>query len=194
MNSIKKLRVLLSFIPWVLLAILSKFSVHLAIIVAFLFSLLSFQRLRKGFIIDWGTFLFFLTSLIIIIVFKNMWFGKRIMIFGVGMLALVSWGSILVKYPFTIDYAKLLAPKELWSSYLFIYINKIISTTFAICFSIMVLLQLVKFYYPSFFNPIIFPIIYWGILILNFIFISWFPEWYKKKVNDRSSKNENNLH
>lgn len=184
----KKFGFITSFLPWLFLGVISKFSFNLAVISAFLISLLSFNRIRKGFIIDCGTSLFLIVCLIMVLFFKNMWFAQGMFMFGIGFLALLAWGSILFRYPFTIDYAKLRVPKEMWNSYLFLHVNYIISMTFALSFSFMTGFQLIKIYFPNFLNPVLFPLIYWGILILNFAFISLFPQWYKKRYEAKISK------
>lgn len=184
----KKFGFVLSFLPWLMLGVISKFSFTVAVIVSFLTSLLCFNRIRKGFIIDCATFVFILTSLILVLFFKNMWFAKRMIFFGFSSLTIVAWGSILIRYPFTINYAKLRVPKENWNTYFFLHVNYIISTTFAITFSLLTFLQFIKIYIPNLFHPIFFPLIYSLIIVSNFIYISWFPEWYKKRYKEKFSK------
>ncbi len=73
----KHLYILVGFLPWILFGLLaghSLLSLNVAIMFSFLTAFfLSYKGLKKGFILDWGTILFFAFSLIAVVFLKNIW-------------------------------------------------------------------------------------------------------------------------
>jgi hypothetical protein len=53
-----------------------------------------------------------------------------------GWLALIAWGSLAVRRPFTLGIAKLGAPRELWDNRGFVRVNLVITTVWAVCFAV----------------------------------------------------------
>ncbi|KPK33000.1 MAG: hypothetical protein AMS24_02605 [Chlamydiae bacterium SM23_39] len=178
----KILKGLLSWLPWISFSIISNFSVSSAIIVSIIFSLFSYSKLKKGFILEWTTLLFLTSCFISMVIFKNDFFIRYKSIFAETTLASISWISILIKHPFTEQYAKLQVPKEYWNSFLFLRINKIMTAIFAIIFSLKTLISIYSFYNPKTFN---FSIFFWLILCLQCIFVHKFPSWYKKRYKNK---------
>jgi all-trans-retinol 13,14-reductase len=53
-----------------------------------------------------------------------------------GLFALVAWVTLLVGFPFTIQYAREQAPREIWDHPLFMRLNVILTVVFALMFSV----------------------------------------------------------
>jgi len=144
------LNLILTFLPWAVLNLALKyFPLNYAISIAFLTSFFLFKGLKSGIMLDWGTFLFFIFSFVLVVVFKNMWFAKRMEIFAFSTLDFIAWFSIMVRRPFTQDYARLQVPKEKWKNPLFLRINFIMTLCYAMAFLLLTFLSIFKFYYPS---------------------------------------------
>lgn len=179
-----------SFLPWILFFILlghSREQLETAIIVATIASFLfDFKRLKKGFVLNVGTILFFIFIFIAVIIFKNEWIARHAGFLSNGALALIAWISILIRKPFTIQYAKETVPSDKWQHPLFIKINYLLTTVWGIIFLIGTALPLIFIYQPSF-NSSVFQIMAWLPPIFGIWFTTWFPEWYRaryfKKTN-----------
>lgn len=116
-----------SFLPWILYFVLlghSQEQIDIAVIIAGIASIIfEFKRLKKGFILSLGTLAFFICMFIAVVLFKNQWIAKQAWIFSNGTLAVIAWISILLKQPFTIQYAKLQVTKDKWNHPIFFRIN-----------------------------------------------------------------------
>src|SRR5438132_1124226 len=93
-----------SFFPWILYFVLLRHTQQqhdIAIIAAAIASIFfEFNGLKKGFILSWGTVIFFIFMFIAIVLLKNQWVIKYSWIFSSGALALIAWISILIRKPF----------------------------------------------------------------------------------------------
>ena len=78
--------ILQSFLPWILYFILmghTQQQLDLAIIVSAITSIVfEFNGLRKGFILSWGTLIFFVFMFIAVILFRSQWVVKYSWIFS----------------------------------------------------------------------------------------------------------------
>jgi hypothetical protein len=92
-------------------------------------------------------------------------------------LAAFAFGSLLLRNPFTLPYAKEITPKEYWDSPIFLRVNRIISLVWALSFTVsaaaglygdMVLNQP-----DNFWTAWIIPI---GVLLFAFSFSEWYPD------------------
>lgn len=178
------IELLKNFIPWILFFLLignSQEKLEIAIIVATISSFIfDFKQLKKGFILCWGTILFFVFMFISVVVLKTQWIALHSGFISNGTLAAIAWISIFVRKPFTIQYAKETETPDKWNHPLFIKINYLLTIVWGILFLIGTALPLILIYQPTF-NPWIFQIISWSPAVLGIWFTTWFPEWYKKK-------------
>lgn len=178
------LNMLSSFLPMILFSIISGFSFSIAIIVAILTSFFSFSKLKKGFFLEWSQLFFFIISFVVVIICKIKSFSLYMDISLIAMLATVTWISLLIKKPFTMQYAKLEVPKEFWKTLFFLRINKIMTITFGVCFLCLTLINIFKLYNPG---VVIYSVMLYSILILQIAFRKWFPPWYQRRYNQRSN-------
>lgn len=132
--------VIKSFLPWILYFILvdqKQQQLDIAIIIAAITSIIfEFKGLKKGFILSWGTLIFFIFMFISVIILRNQYIIKYAWIFSNGALALIAWISILIHKPFTIQYAKEKVSKDKWEHPLFLRINYLLTTVWGLIFSI----------------------------------------------------------
>lgn len=179
-----------SFLPWILYFILlghSQERIDIAVIIAGITSItFEFKGLKKGFILNWGTLAFFIFMFITVVLFKNQWIAKQAWIFSNGTLAVIAWASILVKQPFTIQYAKLQVAKDKWNHPIFIRINYILTAVWGTIFLFNLMIHVLRAYYPTV-NGWIYEFITYSASIFGIWFTAWFPNWYKtKNIKERT--------
>ena len=139
----KHLYILIGFLPWILFGILAGHSL-IAIDIAVIISLISaiifnYQTLKKGFILSWGTLIFFVFALVTIVILKNMWVLNHIGLLVNSMLLVISAGSIIVGKPFTEQYAKEKAPEAIWKTPAFKKKNVLITSIWSLLFTVNLL-------------------------------------------------------
>lgn len=112
------MKFILGFMPWLLFLFISGHSLSslerslvICLVVCLVFG---FQDLRRGFLLQWGTLFFFLASTILINGLRMMWLAVHMGILANAYLAFIMWTTIFVGNPFTLQYARVGLPKELW--------------------------------------------------------------------------------
>jgi uncharacterized membrane protein len=113
------LLLLLGFMPWILFLFISGHSLsslERSIIICFAAAIVfGFNDIRKGFILQWGTLLFFGFCFISLNLLKIVWVAIYMNILANGTLALIMWSSLLLGKPFVLQYARKDLPKERWN-------------------------------------------------------------------------------
>ena len=108
--------ILLGFLPWIVFAILagqSLWRLNAAIIVALaLVLVMGYKQLAKGFILTWGSLLFFSVNLVMVVLCRNSWVINNLDILSHGTLAAIAWLSIFIGKPFVLQYARETVPPE----------------------------------------------------------------------------------
>lgn len=180
-----------SILPWILYAILPgktlnelKFSLTIAAIASLIFE---YPYLKKGFVLSWGTLFFFSFMFIAVVLFQHEWIAKHAWIFSNGTLALIAWISILLRQPFTIQYAKERVASDKWQHPIFIKINNILSATWGFIFLYAFILNILRVYFPS--------LMHWSLELSTYVltgfgiwFSAWFPDWYKHYLLNKNRK------
>lgn len=174
----KFFNILTTFLPWIGYGILSSFSPGFAFIFAIVTSLTSYSKLKKGFILEWGSLLFFIAGFINLTLFKNMWFtDHKSLLFSLFFIAVVIF-SLMINKPFTLQYAKLKIDKRYWDNPLFLRVNQIMTCVLGLIFLAVFMINLYKTSHPGIINGYL----VWAIVLpIKIIFINRFPEWYKKR-------------
>jgi hypothetical protein len=115
--------ILLGFLPWIVFGVISGQSLwrlNAAIIVALaLVLVMGYRQLTKGFILTWGSLLFFSVNLVMVVIGRNLWVIKNLDILAKGTLAAIAWLSILMGKPFVLQYARETVPPERQASAVF---------------------------------------------------------------------------
>jgi hypothetical protein len=177
---IEMLKFLLGFISWIAFLFLSGntlTSLEWALVVSFLLSIIfGYKQLRSGFILQWGSVIFFGWCIVMVNLLQNVTVAKNMGIIANGFLAGIIWLTILVGKPFTMQYAREDLPKERWSDPRLVQSCRFIAvvwgllmvfSTFVSCFKVM--------------RPGLFPeIVYSGISIGTIMGGTIFTQYYKK--------------
>ena len=134
------LKFLIGFAPWILFLFLSGHtlvSLERSIMISLIASLIfGFKELRKGFLLQWGSFLFFAFCVITVYFFKSIFVMKNMGIISNGFLACLIWGTIFVAKPFTLQYARVELPKERWNEPAVIHTCRFIAIIWALLLTI----------------------------------------------------------
>jgi hypothetical protein len=166
--------ILVGFLPWILFGTLAGhtlLTLNLATIVALVLTIIfNHHEIRHGFTFAWATLLFFLFSLIFVVLLNNAWVMGHMNLILDSYLVLISWGSLVMGRPFTADYAKEHVAKDLWDNAGFKQRNITVSMVWAILFLVNLLITI---FYPNesyFFNLLRNPVaIIIGYIITLFI-------------------------
>ncbi|MGQ3890184.1 hypothetical protein ACQUW5_14295 [Legionella sp. CNM-1927-20] len=177
-------QLILGFLPWILYSSLAGPSLKqqkIAVIVALLVVLvLDFKELKKGFVLTWGTLLFFILLLAVIFIYPSPWLESHVSLIANCALALIVWFSLVINKPFTLQYAREQISAEYWQSPLFIRINQIITIAWGICFLILVLVNALPL-----FSVVLSDWLYVILSVLPLLLAVWFtsvfPDWYKER-------------
>lgn len=168
---------LITFLPLIIDSLVSSFSLSWAAISSLIASVFSLSK--KRFFLEWAIFIHTLISCTILFVLHRtdlLKYGS--MFFGL-FSALFALISILVKRPFTLQYARLQTPREFWESPVFYRVNYMMTGALAIFFLFEAGSKILSLFHPALCNYSIVSAFY---STLTFTFIKWFPKWYKNKA------------
>ena len=111
---------LLGFLPWILFLILPTESweqLERAVAICLAISVIfGWKELRKGFILQWASIMFFLVCTVSFYGFKWIWLAQHMAIISNGFLTGIIWLTVLMGKPFTLQYAREELPKEQWDN------------------------------------------------------------------------------
>ncbi|MDO8953627.1 MAG: carotenoid oxygenase family protein [Gammaproteobacteria bacterium] len=169
---------LIDFLPWIAFALImgaSPIRQDAAIILAFVMcAIFDRQHLKQGFILSWGSLLFFGFMLIAAVLFKNPWIDGHIFLLSNLVLAAIVGFSVLIRQPFTMQYAKEKVPEAFWGTALFRQINYSVSIIWGLSFLLTALIDWK-------FNTGAGQFISYIPTLFAIWFTKWFPKWYRAK-------------
>jgi len=109
---------ILGFLPWVLFLLLPTDGwdpLRRAVVICLIVSIIvAWKELRKGFILQWASLMYFFFCTISLYGFKWIWLAEHMGIIANGFLAGVIWFTVLIGKPFTLQYARADLPQEQW--------------------------------------------------------------------------------
>jgi hypothetical protein len=171
-----------AFAPFVIFALSARFvSPAIALAVGAVAALVLFARTvlverKSPRILETGTAVIFTALALYALVANPQWpvFGVRLIVDGALLAVIVL--SILVRQPFTLQYAREKVPQEYWSSPRFIRTNDVISLAWAIAFAVIVLCDLAVLVVPGLSQQLAF------IAILVAVYVAYkFTVWYPRQ-------------
>lgn len=184
-------KILLGFLPWILYLVLvgSTRQQHEIAIIAALAStlILDFKALKKFFVLSWGTIIYFVGLLIATFFVQGNWLEIHTYLLANAALAAIAWVSLLINLPFTLQYAREQVPEKFWQAPLFIRINQILTSVWALAFTLTALINLTNIYGLVANNWLYQAATYIPGFIAIF-FTSRFPQWYKQHLVNRRIK------
>jgi carotenoid cleavage dioxygenase len=141
-------QLMLGFLPWMLFLFIAGHtmtSLKIAIIISFVTAVtLGFGDLKRGFILQWGTVIFFLICLILVNLLDNVWMATEMDLVSNTALASIMWFTVVIGKPFALQYAKRGLPKERWSDVNFIRGCMFITVVWACLMTFAVLISVTR--------------------------------------------------
>jgi hypothetical protein len=177
------LRLIIAFLPWIILGVLGSRHFHFALVLALAVAAVITVRQIRGRslkILDTITFAFFVFVAVGVIGFGWMFLAIHMTLLVNVTLMTVAWGSLLAGIPFSIQYAREQVAPEFWHSPLFIRINQYITAVWGLDFFLCALVSLYReathatsaaSQYASV------PLTLGAVL-----FTIYFPDWYRSRV------------
>lgn len=175
-------KLLLAFAPWLAFLFIahgSLFRLKLGLVVALVLTVvMGVLRLHRG-VILWVGLAFFAAASVAVLGFDNLWTIQRMGIFASGALAVGAWATILMKQPFTLDYAKEHTAPALWTSPVFIRTNMLLTTLWAGTFTTNALLAWGKMR-QVLLSELGYEILSYTLLVGTMFFTTWWPKRLKR--------------
>ncbi len=133
------LKSLAPWTPWIAFLIIAQGSLgrlRTGLVVALVLGVvLAAVKLFRG-VLMWAALLFFAGALIAVFGLHNTWALKHLGVIANVMLATGAWGSLVVRKPFTLDYARPRIDPSKWNDPVFLRVNRMITTAWAVVFTV----------------------------------------------------------
>jgi len=180
------LRKLVTFLPWIISGVISAVFPTYAMIIGLICSLFPAAKLKQGFLLEWGSVLFFFIGTFNAHFVGNSYLTQHFS-FCMSLFFVAAAGiSLLIGKPFTLQYAKLETDSKSWDHPLFLRINQIMTGGLGIIFLGVFLVNLYRYFHPGILNGRLVWII---AILLKIIFVYRFPNWYKTRYLLESDEN-----
>jgi hypothetical protein len=177
------LSLLLGFAPFILFGILAGSSftqLEIAIVVCLVASIvIGYKDLRRGFILTWGTLIFFVFLLVSVVLMKNVFVMTHVSLLLNGTLAAITWISLIVGKPFTEQYARLEVDKSRWDNPIFIKINRQMTAVWGCIFLWSLILSF--FVTDDIISKPTSSVLQYGVTLLGILFNVYYPNMVRKK-------------
>lgn len=179
------IKFIFGFMPWIVFLFISGHSLSslersllicLAVCLVF-----GFQDLLRGFLLQWGTLLFFVSSTILVNGFKIVWIAVYMGIIANAYLAFIMWTTIFIGKPFTLQYARAGLPKELWYDENIIRGCRFIAIVWGVLMLVATGVSLFKYTHPGLLPEWIYFDISIGLIIFGIAFTSIYKQMKKEQ-------------
>ena len=177
------LRLVIGFLPWIILAVLGNHWFVLALLLALGAAAVTTIRQvlnRSLKILDTATLAFFLFVVIGVIGFRWMILATYMAFLVNITLTAIAWGSLLAGRPFTLQYAREQVAPEFWQSPVFIRVNQYITAVWGLAFFLSALVSL---YRQVSGDQSLASQFAWVLFSLGAaLFTAYFPPWYRTRT------------
>lgn len=127
-----------SFAPWILYAVLSSFDWRVgtgAAAIAAVALVIDERRHDDFELLTMATCGFFVVMAVIALAAPHSGLHHWMHALSAGVLAVIAFGSLAARQPFTLPIAKRSTPEEYWNTPRFLHINDVITAAWAVCFA-----------------------------------------------------------
>ena len=176
-------KLLLAFLPWLSFLVIARGSLlrlKIGLAVALVLSVvMGVARLHRG-IILWAGLLFFIYSTVAVVALDNMWTAQHMSVLANGMLAVSTWLTVVLKKPFTLDYAREHVDPSLWNDPMFIRTNIALTSVWGSIFTVNTILawgKMEQFVLPD----LAYEIISYTLLVGTAVFTNWYPKHVRQR-------------
>jgi MFS family permease len=180
--AMKVVTLLLAFVPWIGFTIVADShladpltSLTWAFITGIVLTVLtSYRQLLKGYILSVVTIAFFVVFFILIIVLKVYWIADYLSLLSMLIMAIVCWITMVLHFPFTLQYSREGVEPERARSAPFMHVNYIITAVWGIAFTLGFGLNayLLLRDDPS---TMFWSNLQWALIIISILFTVWYP-------------------
>jgi hypothetical protein len=177
--------ILLGFLPWIVFGAMagpSLWRLNAAIIVALaLVPIMGYKQLAQGFILTWGSLLFFGVNLVMVVLFRNLWVINNLDILSKGTLAAIAWWSIFTGKPFVLQYARETVPQERQASPVFYPTCRTLSMIWGVVFLLATGLSVTQTY-GWWAEGMGYQAVSWGLIGLGLGLNHWYPQYVRSRA------------
>ncbi|KTC87816.1 carotenoid oxygenase family protein [Legionella drozanskii] len=177
-------QIFIGFLPWILFSAFygkSRQEIVLTLIISSIVLLVSeWRQLLKGFILSWGTLLFFFLVYVFTLLFRIDWVVQNAWMLSNAFLALIVWFSLFVGKPFTIQYAYEQTPKQIWNTPGFWHVNKRLTVMWGLILTFSAVLYLIPWGVTTA-QEIIYQVLLYAPMTLGFYLSKKYPSWYRER-------------
>jgi hypothetical protein len=170
-------KLLHAFAPWLAFLFIAHdtmFRVKVGLLVALALSVvMGVAHLHRG-IILWVGLVFFSCASVAVVGIEHLWTLKHMGVLANGALAAGSWLTVIVRRPFTLDYAKAHTDPALWDNPVFLRTNTVITSIWAAVFTVNCGLAFLKMN-RMVFDDLTIELISYALLIGCACFTVWYP-------------------
>lgn len=190
------LKLLLAFLPWLAFLVIahgSLFRLKLGLVVALVLSVvMGLARLHRG-VILWAGLLFFIYATCAVVLLENMWTVQHMGILANGMLAASTWLTVVLKRPFTLEYAREHVDPSRWNDPLFIRTNYLITSVWGLCFVANTVLAWAKMKQLAM-PELAYEVLSYVLLVGAALFSSWYPKHVRERTQPPTEPRSNERH
>jgi hypothetical protein len=178
--------ILLGFLPWIVFGVIagpSLWRLNAAIIVALaLVPVMGYKQLAKGFILTWGSLLFFGVNLVMVVLCRNLWVITNLDVLAKGTLAAIAWVSIFMGKPFVLQYARETVPLERHASPVFYRTCRTLAMIWGVVFLLATGMSLAKTY-GWWAGGLSYQTVSLGLIGLGLWLNHWYPQYVRSRGN-----------
>jgi hypothetical protein len=176
----EKAGILIGFLPLIVYGLLAESPVIALAAATVVTVIAGWYDLRNGIILAWANLVLF-GSLLFAVGFLGM--TGLLPVMGMliyAALAAITFGSIAIRKPFTLQYARGMVDRSLWENPFFIRVNVLMTGVWGGVFAINLALSYLTFAAPHTYGRIASPLTY-GVLIAGIVFTIWYPRYIQAK-------------
>lgn len=182
------LTLLTAFVPWIAFSLVADaplgdplMALTLSFITGIVLTVLtSYRQLIRGYILSVVTIVFFVVFFILIIGLHNYWLANYLSVLSMLLLTIVCWGTMLFRFPFTLQYSREGVEPERASSAPFMRVNYIITAVWGVAFTLGFFLDAILLLQS---NPglMMWDNAKWVFMVLAIAFTLWYPDYVHKQ-------------
>ena len=179
---------LTAFVPWIAFTLVAEAPVGsplmcltLAFIVGIVLTVLtSYRQILEGYILSVVTIVFFVVFFILIIGLQQYYLANYLSVLSMLILTVVCWATMLVRFPFTLQYSREGIDPERARSAPFMRVNYIITAVWGIAFTLSTAIDAFLLLRP---DPglMFWDNLKWVFMVIAIVFTVWYPDYVHKQ-------------
>ncbi|KZL24684.1 hypothetical protein [Pseudovibrio sp. WM33] len=139
----------------------------------------SFDNLRRGFLIDWTAIVFFLAVPAFHYMLGGSWLFEHPLLLISAIYTLVASGSLFIGKPYTLQYARERTPEEFWAEEIFLTINYHLTLMWTLIFLSSFILSVLAVSFPDYWP--IFALTRNSLIAIGLVIPDQYPDYYLQK-------------